>query len=102
MSDNAEEGIFKAQAKSGAGAGQHRRSITYLDDRILVYLIALGVVGLFVVWLVAKSALVLYGSLAVVLGMIALWGVLKIKRIERERAARQAVADAWKSDAGSD
>ena len=52
MSDNAEEGIFKAQAKSGAGAGRHRRSIAYLDDRILVYLIALGVVGLFVVWLV--------------------------------------------------
>ena len=108
MSDNAEEGIARVQAAAiraeGGGdalARQQTRAIAYLDERILIFLLALGGIGLMVLWATARSALLLYGSFAVLILLLVLWGYARIKRIERDRAERERVAREWKSDSGT-
>ena len=101
MTENAEEGIARAQAaalKSQGAQGKEldqlqKRSISYLDDRILAYCLGAGMIGLMLVWLNATSSLVLYGSLAGVILLLVLWGILRIKRIERVRQLREQQAE---------
>ncbi len=106
MSDNAEEGIARVQAAAtragGSEAlGRHQaRSIAYLGERILMFLVLLGGIGLLVLWATAESALLLYGSFAALILLLILWGYARIKRIERERTERVRVAREWKSDSG--
>lgn len=99
---NAEQGIAQSQVEAArteqgtADALQNyqKRSIAYLDDRIFLYLGAIAFLGLLVVWATAKSALVLYGSLGLVILLTILWGVARVNRIKRigEERARQAQA----------
>ncbi len=68
---------------------QLKWDIAYHGERIAVYLLAMGVVGLVVLWATASSPLLLYGSLALVILLTVLWGLARIRRIEllrRERA----------------
>ena len=101
---NAEEGIAKiqaavAQAKGASGLQDHHKSnIAYLDERILVFVLAICFIGLIVLWATVKSALVLYGSIAGVILIIILWGVARVKRIERTRQEREHKAKAWQSE----
>ena len=101
MSDNAEEGIAKAQAaaaQAGGAAGMekhHSGTIAYLDERIVVFLLAIAMIGLLVLWATAKSALLLYGSLVLVILLALLWGYARIKAIERTRDERERQAQAW-------
>ena len=47
MSYNAEEGIAKTQAKAAGGLlDHHKRYIAYLNERVLVFLFAIGLIGL--------------------------------------------------------
>lgn len=102
---NEEQGIFQAQARAASEqmAGKdglremQRRNVVYLDERIVVYLLAAAVIGVFVVWATAKSALVLYGSLALVIVLILLWGVARIRGIERKRIEREMEARAFEA-----
>ena len=104
MSDNAEEGIAKAQAaaaQAGGAAGlekHHGSTIAYLDERIVVFLLAIAMIGLVVFWATAKSALLVYGSLALVILLTVLWGYARIKAIERGRSERARQAGAWQAD----
>ena len=51
MSDNAEEGIARAQLAGKDGIEQHqKRSASNLDDHAFTSLFALAFVGLMVVW----------------------------------------------------
>lgn len=89
----------KADGTQGARLGAHQqRGIRYLDERILIFILALAMIGLLVLWLTATSPLLLYGSLAAVILLIFLWGAARIKRIEREREQRAREAAAWKSE----
>ena len=105
---NEEQGIFQSQARAASEriAGKdglrevQRRGVFYLDERIYVYLLAVAVLGLFVVWATAKSPLVLYGSLALVIVLTILWGVARIHGIERQRREREIEARAF--EAGRD
>ena len=109
MSDNAEEGIARVQAaatRAEGGGGealgrQQTRAIAHLDERILIFLLLLGGIGLMVLWATAKSALLLYGSFGGLVLLLILWGYARVKRIERERAERERVAQEWKSDSGN-
>ena len=95
---NAEEGIAKTQLKSGATvAGQQSWGIAYIDERIFIYLGAIAFVGLCVVWAAAKSAWIIYGSFALTILMVILWGVARIKRLERVRQERAAEAQSFSS-----
>jgi Flp pilus assembly protein TadB len=104
MTDNAEEGIARTQAaaaqvKGASGLQDHHKStIAYLDERILVFVLAICFIGLIVLWATVKSALVLYGSIAGVVLLIILWGVVRVKRIERTRQERERKAKLWQSD----
>jgi hypothetical protein len=104
MSDNAEEGIAKAQAaaaQAGGAAGlekHHGSTIAYLDERIVVFLLAIATIGLQVLWATAKSALLLYGSLVLVILLALLWGYARIKAIERTRDERAQQAQAWQQN----
>ena len=105
MSDNAEEGIARAQASAaraqGNGGNQLRthqnRGIAYLDERILTYILAIGLFGLAVLWAVSTSPMVIYGSFAGGILCIMLWGGLRIRRIKRLRRQRQQQAEQWRS-----
>lgn len=103
MSGNAEEGIAKIQAASaqaGGAAGlqkHHRGTVAYLDERILTFVLAIGMIGLLVLWATAKSPLLLYGSLVVVILLTLLWGYARIKGIERKRQQRAQQASDWQS-----
>ncbi len=98
MSGNAEEGIAKlqaanAQASGAAGLQQHHRgTIAYLDERILIFALAIAMIGLLVLWATAKSPLLLYGSLAGVIMLTLLWGYVRLKSIERTRREREQQA----------
>jgi hypothetical protein len=100
MSDNAEEGIARAQLKGKDGIKQHQKtSAANLSDRTLTSLFALAFVGLVVVWASSTSPYLTYGSLlAAILGVI-LFGVLRVKQIERVRAERDRQVRQMQSDA---
>ncbi len=99
MGDNAEEGILRAQAAQNKEVGERQSwGIAYVNERILIYLFALALLGLAVVWATATSAWVLYGSFAGVVAITVLWGYARIKRIEHERLERQRQVDALHAD----
>jgi hypothetical protein len=104
MSDNAEIGIAKLQAanaQAGGAAGlqkHHGGTIAYLDERVLIFILAIAMIGLLVLWATAKSPLLLYGSLIVVILLTLLWGYARIKGIERKRRERAQQASTWKSE----
>ena len=104
MSDNAEEGIARTQAAAARAGGtaalkeNHRRNIVYLDERIVVFILAIAAVGLIVLWATTSSPLLLYGSFAGVLLLTVLWGLVRIKRIEAVKRQRENEAKSWQSD----
>ena len=104
MSDNAEEGIARIQAataKAGGTAGlkeHHNRNIAYIDERIVVFILAIATIGLIVLWATSSSPLVLYGSFAGVILLTVLWGLVRIKRIEARKRQRENEAKSWQSD----
>lgn len=90
MADNAEEGIARVQMAQKDGLqNYHKRSVLYLDDRILTAILALAFLGLIVVWATATSAYIVYGSLGASILIVILWGVLRIKRIQQIREQRE-------------
>jgi len=94
---NSEQGIFQAQARAaneqlvskGGLREWQDRSVIYLDERIYVYLLAIGMFGLFLVWVTWKSSLVLYGSLTLPIVLTCPWGYARIRSIDRARRARE-------------
>ena len=95
MDDNAEHGILSAQAAKKSSVGERQSwGIAYVNERILIYLFALALIGLAVVWATATTAWVLYGSFAGVVAITILWGYARIKRIEFERLERQRQVEA--------
>jgi len=104
MSDNAEEGIARtqaavAQAKGTDGLKEHHKwTIAYLDERIQVFILAVAVIGLAVLWATTASPLVRYGSFGALTLLIFLWGFARIKRIEAVKRQRAELADSWQVD----
>ena len=104
MSGNAEEGIAKVQAsnaQAGGAAGlqkHHSGTVAYLNERILIYLLSIAMVGLLALWATATSPLLLYGSLAAVILLTFLWGYVRIQGIERKRLERAQQASEWQSE----
>ena len=106
MGDNAEEGIFRAQAAATKAEGtegdalrkHHNRSIVYLDERILTLIFGVAALGLIVVWATAESQWVIYGSFVAVMLLTLLFGRARIKRIEKTRLEREQEAESWQSD----
>lgn len=83
----------QAQSKQGEGLQKHHQwNVANLDERIFFYIGTLAVLGLFVLWLAVPSALVVYGSLGVIILLIIVWGVLRIRRIERIQKKRELQA----------
>jgi len=105
MSDNAEEGIARIQAAAAKSQGAQGdglqkyqdRGIAYLNERILIFMFAIAFIGLIIVWAIATSPFVLYGSFAGVVLLIIMWGAARIKRIKRIEQERQRQAEKWKS-----
>lgn len=103
---NAEQGIGQAQiaaAKTQTGETDglnkvQKWNIAYLNDRIFIYLGAIAFLGLLVVWATASSALVLYGSLALVILLTILWGVARVKRNDRINAERARQVKAMQAE----
>ena len=99
---NEEQGIFQAQiaadqARLARGEkldDRHDASVAALGEKVFLYVGVLAFIGLMVLWATAKSALLLYGSLAGAILLIFAWGWLRLKRIARirEQRARQAAA----------
>ena len=108
MSDNAEEGIARAQAAAARAAGsdglrtQQQRGISNLNDRIVVSLLVIAFIGLLVIWATASSPILLYGSFAIVILLTIVWGLARIKRIERVKQERARQASEWRSGNQSD
>ena len=87
---NAEEGIARVQMSQKDGLKKnYERNAANLNDRTFVPIFALAFLGLLVVWATASSPYVIYGSLAAVILLTLLFGVLRIKRIYRIRAERE-------------
>jgi len=105
ISDNAEEGIARAQAAAAQarGAGglkrHHDGNIAGLDERIVVLLLAMAFIGLVALWANPASALLRYGSLAGVILMALLWGAARIRRVEAMRRERARQAADWRPGA---
>lgn len=106
---NEEQGIFQAQARAAKEcldgedglSDLQRRGGAYLDERIIVYLMAAAAIGLCLVWATASSALVLYGSLGLVVLLTILWGLARIRSIERTRRERALAAAAFEQHAAA-
>lgn len=101
---NAEEGIARiqaavAQARGSGGLKEHHKwTIAYLDERILVFILAVAVMGLGVVWATTASPLLRYGSFGALILLIFLWGFVRIKRIETLKRQRAELAESWQAD----
>ena len=94
-----EEAVAKAQLKGKDGVDKfQKRGIANLDDRIFIYLGGIAFLAMCVVWATAKSAWILYGSFALTILMVILWGIARVKRIERVRQERAEQARAVQSN----
>ena len=83
----------QAQSKQGEGLQKHHKwNVANLDERIFLYIGTLAILGLLVLWLALPSALVVYGSLGVIILLIVVWGVLRIRRIDRIQKERELQA----------
>ena len=106
MSDNAEEGIARVQTAATRAQGtqegrlrkHHERSVAYLDERIFTFLFMLALGVLIVIWATTTSIFLLYSSLIGVILLTILWGVLRIRRIERTRLEQARLAREWQSE----
>ena len=88
--ENAEEGIARIQMAQKDGLQNYqKRSVLYLDDRILTAIFALAFMGLIVVWATSTSPYITYGSLLASILIVILWGVVRVKRIQRVREERE-------------
>ena len=88
--ENAEEGIARIQMAQKDGLQNYqKRSVLYLDDRILTAIFALAFMGLIVVWATATSPYITYGSLLASILIVILWGVVRVKRIQKLREQRE-------------
>ena len=97
---DAEESIARTQLKGGAGVTEHqKKAVKNLDNRIVTALFALGFMGLMVVWATAKSPLLTYGSLVAAITGTVLFGIVRIRRIERLREERRLQAEQFRSGA---
>jgi hypothetical protein len=87
---DAEEAIARTQLAGKDGvAGHQKTSASNLNDRLVTSLFVLAFIGLVVVWASAKSPYLTWGSfVAAILGVI-LFGVLRVRRIERVREERK-------------
>jgi len=99
MSDNAEEGIARAQLAGKDGIVEHqKRSASNLDDRAFTSLFVGAFIGLIAVWASATSPYLKYGSLLLgILGII-LFGVSRVRRIQRLREERERQVQQMRSD----
>ena len=103
MSGNAEEGIAKTQLDAAKNQGSSIGSVQtansrYLNERIIVFLLALLLIALLLVWMTTSSPLLLYGSLVTVIGLVIVAGVLRIKSIEDTRRERDELARSWQEN----
>ena len=88
--ENAEEGIARIQMAQKDGLQNYqKRSVLYLDERILTAIFALAFMGLIVVWATATSPYITYGSLVASILIVILWGVMRIKHIQKIREQRE-------------
>ena len=100
---NAEEGIARIQVAAAHAKGadglkdHHKGTIAYLDERILVFILAVAIIGLGVLWATATSSLVRYGSFGALILLIFLWGFARIKRIETIKRQRADLAESWQA-----
>ena len=80
----------QAQSKQGDGLQKHHKwNVANLDERIFFYIGTLAILGLLVLWLAVPSALVVYGSLGVIILLIIVWGAVRIRRIDRLQKERE-------------
>ena len=95
-----EQGIAQSQLRASGGNLQKAQDLgtAYLNDRIFLYLGVIAFIGLLVVWATASSPLVLYGSFALAIAMIFIWGYLRIKRTQRIALQRARQAAAMKNE----
>lgn len=106
MSNNAEDAIMRAQLAAAKAQGKdgvqvddhHGNSVSYLNERIWIFLGGIAILGLVLIWATAESEVVIYGSFAGVIILTVLWGAARIKRLERQRREREQQAAEWKSD----
>ena len=99
MSDNAEEGIMRAQMAQKDGLGNvHKRGAENLDSRASTLLLALAFLGLMVVWATASSPYIIYGSFAALMLIVVLTGVIRVKRIQKLRKFRELQAKEAQSE----
>ena len=83
----------RAQSERGEGLDRHHKwNIAALGERTLFFVAILVVMGLLVLWLSMPSPLVIFGSLLVIFVLLILWGVARIRRIERIRKQREMQA----------
>jgi hypothetical protein len=102
---NGEQGIFQAQARAASEqlCGKdgmrdlQQRSSRYLDERIVVYLLALVMVGLFLLWMTTGSVLLTYGSLGLGIALILVWGWFQIRAAEKLQRARELQARSFEA-----
>ena len=103
MSDNAEEGIARAQSaamkQQGGGAPdiakQQQSGGRYISERIITFIITIAAIVLVGVWATTKSILVVHGSMILVVLLLFAWGILRIRAINRTREERRRQAAAW-------
>ena len=97
-----EEAIAKMQLKGNAGIAERQKTGNILlNERILIFVGGIAILGICVVWATAKSAWVQYGSFALVIVLTFLWGIARVKRMERikqERAEQAKAASSVKSE----
>jgi F0F1-type ATP synthase membrane subunit b/b' len=103
MSDNAEEGIARIQATAARQQGneaahianQQQRASRYIGERIVTFVAVIAALLLVGVWATAKSPLILYGSLALLICLVIAWGFMRKRRMEAERSRRRQLAASY-------
>lgn len=106
MSDNAEAGIAQTQAKAAQNQGSaglarhHEGTVSYLNERIITFVLIIAFIGLGALWAATSSPIIHYASLGGAILLVVLWGVLRVRHLKAVQHERERQAQSWQSEQG--
>ena len=84
--------VAQTQARAAKAEGlqkHHKWNIANLDERILVFLFLLIVLGVSLAWATVSSELIRYGSVGMAVLVVVLWFVARVRNINKIRKERE-------------
>ena len=92
MAGNTEEAIARVQTEAVHTQGlqeHHKSTIVYLGERTFIYMFALAILCLVIVWTTTSSSYITYVLFSIVILTPLIWGLVRLKKIHKIKLKRE-------------